>query len=131
MLSFPAEQEELLHLEAPAAGDLQPQEGPSLQDRHQPGDGLCQSLRCFPPLGPTCAADSAGSATPERLPVRASRSLSGAVIIPAVRATIRDVLAALGPLHHQHDLIWGFAKQRGCARAHVQPCGACAAPGVR
>lgn len=26
--------------------------------------------------------------------------------------TIRDVLPALGPLHHQHDLIWSFAIQQ-------------------
>lgn len=37
--------------------------------------------------------------------------------------TIRDVLPAYGPLHHQHVLIWSFALQRltrrGCACSHV------------
>lgn len=37
--------------------------------------------------------------------------------------TIRDVLPAYGPLHHQHVLIWSFALQslarRGCACSYV------------
>lgn len=40
--------------------------------------------------------------------------------------TIRDVLPAYGPLHHQHALIWSFALQRltrrGCACSYVWHC---------
>ena len=83
-------QQQLLELESPSEMWFH------LPEKRLPAsrDGPCQSRPRFSLLVPTCG----GSATPARLPLRASCSPSGAVIIPAVRPNNKGCARCLGTI---------------------------------